>query len=39
MMKSKVLQLSIFKDKIIDYAVLQEQQKHLLAKKRRNGGL
>ena len=37
-MKSQALQLSIFNDMVIDYAVLQEQQKHLLAKKRRNGG-
>lgn len=37
-MKTQALQLSIFKDMIIDYAALQEQQKHLLAKKRRNGG-
>ena len=37
-MKSQALQLSIFNDMVIDYAVLQEKQKHLLAKKRRNGG-
>lgn len=34
----KAIQLSLYKELEIDYYVLQEKQKHLLAKKRRAGG-
>lgn len=38
-MKIKAIQLSIFKDMEMEYSVLQEIQRHQLAKKRRNGGV